>query len=622
MSINNIYILSILSLIACMISSSAAQVDNPKIQSLVDSITELDNSSNVVLSIDCSGTMANEMAKNAALGFLDHLKDRTKGNINVGYVAWSVGILDESPTLSSSISDVYQKLNNSNLKNDSVTCMRTGLNESINMLRHNEGPGKHNILIVVSDGMDNCTPNSNLNCGDIWQKINATGINIFTIQIGNDPEGRELLGCLEKNAPIMVPGPDARETQDVYVVENLLKDMAFHANVKYGSFPPDPNNMTMSKEVTWGDYGPRITLAIKMPSAKNIPTNVAIALDSSGSLGWGGRSEYGDNVRESMLPSLEEIRTKLNYSKVSVISWDDDIDFAYGDLKNTDPSMARLVPTSDAIDDISKNDVFLYKDEGYLQKILAFIKGTSRPEDHYYCWENESTNLSLGLDSARAVLNNTRGNGIRKMIILITARSEYGPCDPKIINLAKNQNCNIYTIGIGVINGSLLEGELKRIASLETKYYYSSGSQSYDQNVMNTVVKNAVEQFITENLSNNITIKETLYPYIQANNSSVHATLNDKPISVNMSRIQINPDKTTTWKIEFNKNLNIKQEDKLTVYFDTALNISLPADVTKLRTQRVYSIDRKTPKSSISYRWLADNQQYEIGLPERNIEIK
>jgi hypothetical protein len=604
-----------------MISSSVAQVDNPKIQSLVDSITELNNSLNVVLSIDCSGSMENESAKNAALGFLSQLKNGTKGNIDVGYVAWSKGILAESLTLNSDISEVYKEINNRNLKNNSVTCMSIGLDKSIKLLRDNKEPGKHNILIVISDGMDNCTSDLNLNCGDIRQEINAIGINIYTIQIGNDPEGRELLECLENTGD--VPSADAGKTQGFRIVEKLPRDMTFQAEIKHDSIPPDPNNMTVSKDITWGDHGPRIALAIKVPSARDIPTNVAIALDSSGSLGWGGRPEYGDNIREAMLPSLEKIRDRLDYSKVSIISWDEDIDFAYGDLNNTDPSKARLVPTSIAIDDITKNDVFMYKDEGYLQKLWAYFWGADRPLDHYYCRENESTNMSIGLDSARAVLNNTKGTGIRKMIILITARSEYEPCDPKIIRLAKNQSCNIYTIGIGVINGSLLENELKEIASdRETKYKYSSGSQIYDKNAMDSVIENAVDQFLKENISNNILINETLYPYIQAKNDTVNATLNGKPIYPipNMRLIKTNPDRTTTWKIEF-KGLNIKPEDELIVYFDTTLNISLPADVTKFRTSIDYSIDRKTTRSSISYRWLADNKQYEIGLPERNIEI-
>ncbi len=615
MVINKIFI--ILFLMDCMILSCAAQTDNSKIEAIVNSLIELDNSSNVVLSIDCSGTIANEAAKNDSIVFLDNLKNKTRGNINVGYVAWSSGIIDKSSTLSSKINDVRQELKNSNLKNKSVTCMRNGLNESIKLFGDKE-PGKHNILIIISDGLDNCTNSSNLNCNNIWQ-LNATGIKIFTIPIGNNPIGRELLGCLEDREIDL--GADERMTQDFREVEKLPRDMTFKAEVKQDIIAPDPNNMTVSKKVTWIDNGPRITLEINVPSAAKIPTNVAIAIDSSGSLGWGGRSEYGDNIREAMLPSLEEIRDRLNYSKVSIISWDENIDFAYWDLNNTDPAKACLVPTSIAIDNITENNVFMKKDEGYLEKVRAFFWGVDRPKTYYYCWEDESTNLSLGLDSARTVLNNATGNGIRKMIILITARSEFEHCDPKIISLAKEQNCDIYTIGIGVINGSRLEKELMEIASNKAKYHYSAGSQTYDQNAMESVIKTAVDQFTKENVSDNIRINETLYPYIQAKNGQVNAELNNKKILGNMSLIQTNPDKTTTWKIEFDKNLNLKPGDKLTVYFDTALNMSLPADVTKSRKPIAYSIDPKTIKSSISYRWLADNQPYEIGLPERNIKI-
>jgi hypothetical protein len=602
-----------------------------KIDQLADLLVGLDNSSHIVLSIDSSGSIndTRKTAKRAALSLLGQLKNKTKSNIDLGYVAWSNGTLSKSSALSSDIGLIYNRIDNMP-KFSGFTCMRRGLNESIDLLRSHDVPGIHNILILISDGIDNCAPDS-LSCGNIGM-LNTSGINIYSMQIGNSTNGTELLRCLENHPSIYGPSTRERKSQEDYEIEdyeikNSSKNMLFQANVNNGYYIDSDTNMTVLKQVNWGEYGPRITLTIKAPSVRDIDANIAIALDSSGSLGLGGRSEYGNNIRKAVPSALRKINEIAPNSKVSIISWDDNIDFAGWPINNTNASNAALIPVSDAIEDIYEKEIFMSKAENLswpLDSIAELIWPYN--EEYYYCYETESTNLSLGLESARTVLNNTfnKGSAVKKLIILITARSEFIPCNQSIINLARDENCNIYTIGIGVADGSLLEKELEeKISNDPTKYHYSTGSSIfYNRNVLNTVIENAIDQFYSENISNNIIVKETFYPYIRPRGDMVKATINDNPLKVNMVPIKVNSDNTTSWEISFDKNLNIKPDDVIKVTIDTALNISLPIDATRFRTSDVYSVDQKTQRSLVSYRWLGDNRIYEMPLQECSIDIR
>lgn len=404
--------------------------------------------------------------------------------------------------------------------------------------------------------------------------------------------------------------------------------MLFQTNVNNSYFSDPYTKMTALKEITWNEHGPRIALTIKAPSVKDVNANIAIALDSSGSLGLGGRTEYGDNIRKTIPSALKKINDTMPKSKVSIISWDDNIDFAGWPLNNTNASNATLIPISAAISDIDENQVFMSNAENWTWPLnyLAGFRWLSFKDNYYYCDETESTNLSIGLESARKVLNNTANNeyGIRKLIILLAARSEFTPCNQTIINLAKDQNCNIYTIGIGVVGDSLLEQELKKnISSDETKYHYSAGSSVfYNKNVLATVIENAMDQFAGENISNNIIIKETFYPYIEVHNDTVEATINGNHLNASMVPVRVDSDNATSWEILFDKNLKMKPDDVIKVTIDASLNISLPIDATRSRTSINYSVGQNIPRSLVSYRWIGDNRTYEMPLNECRMNIR
>lgn len=636
------YLVTIITLFMIVLTSaSAVSTYNTEtnIKDIVGILAKLNNSSHIILSIDCSSSVNNpqENAKKVALEFLNETKRiNSDGKFKVGYVGWNDHLITRSHFLSTNLDEVYNDIDN-NIKLIGTTCFEIGMNESLKLLRAEDGAGINDIIIIISDGLENCTKRSNFSCKQF--KMNNADINIYTIQIGEDPEGSKLLRCLGKPAP-----KPSNEKIDIISANNstnqptykYFNEMPFRIQTREVVRRDPYTNMTVSKSISGGDHGPRITLKLNAPGIEKIRTNVVIALDSSGSLGKGGQAEYGENIRKSMPEILKRIEEKMPISNVSIISWDNNIDFAYSNLLNTNPYKCNLVPISQARKEISENEVFLSNNDfrNYpipLNYIMQFFLSRSQPEKYYRCDENESTDLNVGLNSSRIVLNKSSPNrldGIRKLIIFIAARSEFAGCDQSSINQTKNENCDIHTIGVGVIDDSDLQKELIKIAGNKSKtlgdrnkYHYSPGSAFYNDKVVAAVADRALEQYFKENILNNISIIDTLYPYLKIDNQSINVVMNEKTLNKSKLSIksQINPDDTSTLKVVFGKDLNMKPSDVIQVSFDTVLDLSLPIDVTNSKTSRTYSIGRDTQNSNISYNWLGNNQIYTIPLPECNM---
>jgi hypothetical protein len=411
----------------------------------------------------------------------------------------------------------------------------------------------------------------------------------------------------------------------------------------------DPRtNVTIQKSVSGGPFGPRIAMTLVAPGIGEIDTKVAIALDSSGSLGKGGRIEYGSYMREAMPEVLGEIEKVMPKSNISIISWDDDVDFAYYPLSNKNPLLVKMVPVSEAKKEIVEKEVFSYNIPfNYplfypsqrvnwtvpypINVIIApFFAKKLAPIEYYYCNETESTNLSIGLDSARAVLNDTgldKSQAPLKLILLFVARSEFSPCSNDIIEKTtgkKYANCDVHTIGIGVIEGSELEGELIKMATNYSNYHYSPGSSSFTRGVATDAIKDAIYKFSTKIILDNISVVDTLYPYLRIDAASIDATLNGNPLNKDLFDInqQPNSDGTTTFTASFNKGIGMRQKDILRVSFNTYLDLSLPVDATTDRNKKQFYISEVTNRSIISYRWIGNNIMYGMPLPPSPISLE
>jgi hypothetical protein len=420
----------------------------------------------------------------------------------------------------------------------------------------------------------------------------------------------------------------------------VVQDIPFLLQAKGSNITRiEPNtSILVTKNIFSGPFGPHITIDIKAPKFRDIKTAIVISIDSSGSLGKGGRPEYGENVRQSIPKILDKINNTMDLSNVSIISWDNDIDFAYASNNTTinrEPSKAIMVPISRAKNEIESNRTFGTNPNfiDYLKRCFSISTISSSDNGLYYCHENESTDLNLGLESARIILNNTiidRFDATRKLILFITARSEFTPCDPNIINRTKKEDCFIHTIGVGVADGSDLQKELIKIAGDDenltgdrNSYHYSPGSSYFNHAAVATAVEAALKQYSTENISDNIAIVDTLYPYLRIKNNQIEVKLNKENLnnSLYAKEISLNSDGTTTLRILFKKDLRIRPEDRIQVSFDTYLDLSLPRYGWHSKISDMYLIDHATPRSEVSYNWLGNKQFYNISLPESKINL-
>jgi hypothetical protein len=661
MQFYKIYLILIIYLIA--LTAGGNNTDDQQILSpeskanyLARIFTGLNNSTNVVLAIDSSASMDGSLksAKQIAIEFLKALGNNTEGRIKAGYVSWRHVPVSGSTNLSTNFDDISEKINEIDFTGN--TCLRTGLNKSLELLQNATPISDYDIIIIISDGKENCNTGKNFTCEEFVRNF-PKDVYIYTIQIRDSDEGSRLLKCLERPIPINT------DTLNETTIENPVLNLPTEVELPQRS--PDSQeefetlfnfqvqsfnisrrdidtNMTISKSIIGGGLGPRIILKLTAPGIRDIKSGVVIAVDSSGSMGVGGNPRYGDHIRNSMPKILDAIDSRMPNSNVSIISWDDDIDFACGPLSRGN-SNAVMVPIAQAKKEILENNVFIdkYPYDKFLYLIPADKWSSSwfadllctkklPPVDYYYCYENESTNLSIGLRCALRTLDNAslidgqnRLDATRKLIILIAGRSEFSKCDENLIDEARTKYYDISTVGIGVVEGSMMEKELIKIAGEERNYNYSTGSSGWTSRAVDKVIEDDLYEFSKSNITNDIILTETIPQYLRLDNNSTQATINGVKISKNLmnKEIQINSDNTTTLRVTLSKKLNMKPDDVIEVSFDTYLDLTLPIDYTSSKTQNKYIVEKGTPASNVSYNWLANEQIYSIPLPENSINI-
>jgi hypothetical protein len=601
-------------------------------------LTELDRPIHVVVAMDSSASMqGSEEAKSTAKELLRSIENRKNSGDRVGFVSWK-----HFPAYSSrNLSTNYQNINNiiSSIDFNGNTCFRSGLNESINLLKTSDSTSPaYDILVLISDGVDNCnTSIGNFSC-DQKDSINFTNMYIYTIQIGDVKNKTALLRCLTKEIPSIFPIEKYPKTF-VGVTETIheenTSEFSISAHGKAIKYQEQTTKVNITKIVENGINGPRIRIRLEAPDA-NVSDALVLAIDSSGSFGDGGYPDFGKNLREAMNPSLEHIKKILPNSTIAILSWDRDINFAYDNISNKDPKSARFVPVAQAIDDIKNEEVFvarnLYHGISLLNhRIELPIYATSEPypNQHYNCSEFDPTIFDVGLRGSLDIFESKfqkikidERDTVLKSIIFITGRSEFTPFSNNSIERANKDNCTIYTIGIGVKENSLMQKNLFLAANKTNgKDYYSSGSSSWTKNDIANVIGKVADKIRETPLLDNITLTETTYPYLKVDPSSIKATKDGIGLGYNPIRSQPNSDGTTTFTIQLKAGENLTRNSVIEISMDTDLDLSLPVEVNQSRRNISWTLDENTRPSSLSYRWIKPEQKVEVLLPENSINF-
>jgi hypothetical protein len=407
-------------------------------------------------------------------------------------------------------------------------------------------------------------------------------------------------------------------------------------NITNGSLGKDPvSNVTITKDVVPGCKGPQIIITIKAPDIKEIKRDIVISLDTSGSFGVGGRPEYGAVLREVMPEVLEHIEQNDPMCRISLVSWDDDIDFAYGPMISKDINKAELMPIDIARSDLVDKNLFdspphklelpFLNWQLDLSNLNRYISLPFRhPTRGYNCtylyfWENESTNLSLGVLSALNIMKKSSFyRYYDNRILLITGRSEFVPINKSELTY-EIIKCKypISVVGFGVPYDSDLNKTLYDIVSSSNgkNPYYTPGILGWTKDSMLNAIDSAVDDIMkSERIINNITINEVLYPYLKI--LSINVSKNKNPINYSKNIAYGINDNSTMLTLRWLDSLNSSEE--LQIVIDTELNMSLPIEVSTLKTRVLYNIDPATSPSFVTYYW-QDRELWMVALPEERI---
>jgi hypothetical protein len=255
-------------------------------------------------------------------------------------------------------------------------------------------------------------------------------------------------------------------------------------------------------------------MSYKIVTPKIIHYDFVLALDSSGSFGETG-TQY-EAVLRDVPEFLRTIAGKYPdaYFNMSIISWDDNIDFLY-DKKNgyvsinkNEPLTAKLAPIDNITKDLEELGV-LYKSKQ--TEGTAFSVPIKASLDIFKTPEN----------SPRDVLHTKR------FILMVTGNGEFAPCSDDLLIEASDRGIEIYTVGLDVGNKSELENYLKDISRNKINFTPSpSGSMSNYRYVssqfgkelnytIRTALQDHFDKIMNESVALNIEISDQLYCYMK-----------------------------------------------------------------------------------------------------------
>lgn len=371
-----------------------------------------------------------------------------------------------------------------------------------------------------------------------------------------------------------------------------------------GKVHQEETNVNVTKSVE-GD-GSKLQLRYDIQTPKVDDFYFVLALDSSGSLGYGGSKDQGeaviDAVPKFIKDTVEEYKDK-NIS-MSLISWDDNIDFAYKNFENIDPENAKIVPIQEVLKDINENVFGEIDDERFKYRIQ----------------ENDRTNISKAIDASIAILNNNPENYYHrtsKFIILVTGQSEYER-DNETIKRAKEAGYPIYVIAMDLDPHSRLQTDLRALSGYDENRFQNLPSvRDYLKMDLKDALATALKKAVYGPVAENFTITEPLYSYLDPEeNASIEV------LGYPNTKVKIKPISKNGSTVIFQSPYGLSAENITRLNFYAKFNLrGLPVSATEGSMPVVLAQPRNDTKSSCSYRWLG-KEPINIDLPGNVINIE
>jgi hypothetical protein len=532
----------------------------------------------IIISIDSSNSMVgNKLSEVKTFSNIFAKKALLKG-AEIGVVGWNDDIAVRlSP--SSKFDNIYRAINN--IIAEKNTCIGNGLNESINLLEMNTS-NNLKYIVFLSDGEENCSRLENP-CLDAIRAKNL-GIKIFSIIIG--PTNRtDPLECLTDTT-----GGEKFYLNNIGKLGDIYNNLV--ANASIIGVKETTTNVTVEKLVEYNEKNstPKIILKIATPPIDKM--DIVISLDSSGSMGLSNSDTLVKaGLKNSINNFIGDLKGKNISSRIAVVSWDDNVDFIYG---NNGTAISGINPNKT----ILASATAFQKDLG--PNIIPFYKSA----------EEETTDLSIGIVNPLDILrnNNPLHPSAFRCIVLIAGRGEFKNYTPNVANKVKSLPFRIYPLGLNP--GQEMEKSLRNLAYISNgKYIYSTGAANdFSQELDNLFKEFLKEAAYNTSVARNVIIYDSLYPYLKPDLSSLKGA---KLLGYNST--------TNTLAMEIVGGM--LGGHTYEVSFDTPIALELPLDVSRKRTAIGYQISNQVPISNITYQWHT-NKIYTIDLPENQITIK
>jgi len=351
----------------------------------------------------------------------------------------------------------------------------------------------------------------------------------------------------------------------------------------------DQTNVTVIKAVQPNEGRLKFVYDIKTPEVNDF--HFVLALDSSGSLKTSPDSEQAKAIIYAVPIFINE--TIKNYPKknfnVSIVSWDDDIDFAYNRFNNKDAKMANMVKIQTAAKDLAHNNVFQeVNDTRYF----------------YRCDEKDHTNLSIALESAIDILDRSppiNYHNTSNFTIIVTGESEFYKCNPDLIKNAREKGYSVYIIQMEPSEeDSEMLAHLKQISGSEEKVLscHARGSELNTELLMH--LENALKKAVSEPVAEDVKIVEPLYGYLMPGEGASVEIL-----KLPNSLTQVIPEERDNNTVVLQLPYGLFENNTTRVMFNANFVFDdLPVSVTKNSKPVVFAPPDSNAYSNISYTWL------------------
>ena len=383
-------------------------------------------------------------------------------------------------------------------------------------------------------------------------------------------------------------------------------------NICYATvYPENKTGVTINKQIQGDILHKNLIYDIKTPKVNDF--DFVLAVDSSGSTGPDENNLEGPAIAAAVPAFIEEVANNYSMLKkanfnISVVSWNDNIDFASYDFKNTDPARAHLISINKSINDI---DVFVNEFKRY----------------YNYSDETRGTNISTAIKTSYDILNydskpNIDYHKTKKFVLLVVGKGEYKPCNQALMKVVRGDNKavqgnEIFTIGLDIPESSSLFKHLKDLALNRDGHWRFIGADpgalqgSLNRN-LETALMEALDNATNSAVAHNVRIVESLYCYYTPDLGSF--TINGVSVNKNSVQLMPNADGTTTIILPLPEPEGLKPNSHTIVSFAANFNPTyLPVTFTGNRE----SINLCTPSAAtlpfLHYDWF-NGEPFDVHL--------